>query len=185
MLKSIRLVAFSFLGLLVFTSCSNETVTNATFEQHKKHFVDDLWLMYPGWATSVGFHDYDSVLTIPNAEQRKKELAFINEHLNLLHKYDKATLSESDQIDYQLIENYLEGSKWEIETFKSWEWNPSNYNVCGGFAEMLANEQLPLEKRLKNISERLEKVSDFYSAAKKNIKNPTIEHTQLSIAQNR
>ncbi len=170
--------------LFFLASCSSEENKMASFEEHKEHFVNDLWKMYPGWASSVGFHDYDSVLTIPNDAQREKELKFIDEHLEMLHAFDKSELSESDRIDYQLIDNYLEGSKWEIKTFKSWEWNPSNYNVCGGFAEMLANEQLPLETRLRSISKRLEKVPDFYEAAIENIKNPTLEHTQLAIDQN-
>ncbi len=170
--------------LLLIVSCSGEETKNATFEEHKEHFVSELWRMYPGWASSLGKHDGDSILTIPNAEQRKKELKFIDEQLEILHAYNKAELSESDQIDYQLMENYLEGSKWEIETFKSWEWNPANYNVCGSFAELLANEQLPLETRLKNISKKLENVPAFYDAAIANIKNPTVEHTQLAIDQN-
>jgi len=183
-MKTFYCVALSACFFLL-ASCSNEKTKTASFEEHKEHFVNELWKMYPGWASSVGFHDYDSVLTIPNQAQREKELKFLEEHLEILHAFNKKELSKSDQIDYQLIENYLEGSKWEIETFKSWEWNPSNYNVCGGFAEMLANEQLPLETRLRNISKRIENVPAFYSAARKNIKNPTAEHTQLAIDQNR
>jgi len=171
--------------LLLIVSCSGEETKTASFEEHKEHFVSELWKMYPGWASGLGKHDGDEILTIPNATQRTKELKFIKEQLDILHAFNKTELSESDQIDCELMENYLEGSKWEIETFKSWEWNPSNYNVCGSFAEQLANEQLPLETRLKNISKKLDKVSAYYAAAKTNIKNPTIEHTQLSVAQNR
>lgn len=172
--------------LILVSSCSEEKVNaDKEFDQKKAAFVDRLWEMYPGWASSQGKHDGDAVLPIPDDAQRNKELAFAETELEKLHETDKALLSESNQIDYQLIENYLEGARWEIETFKSWQWNPANYNVCGGIAELLANEQLPLEKRLENISKRLDNVEAFYSAAKKNIKNPTTEHTQLAIDQNR
>ncbi|MNX99198.1 hypothetical protein D3C86_1316310 [compost metagenome] len=50
---------------------------------------------------------------------------------------------------------------------------------------MLANNYAPLDERLRNFSIRLKGVPAYYKAAKKNIKNPTIEHTQLAIEQNR
>jgi uncharacterized protein (DUF885 family) len=171
--------------ILALSSCSQEVDANKTFDTEKEAFVNRLWEMYPGWASSQGKHDGDAILTIPNEAQRTKEKEFAKTELKKLHGIDKTKLSESNQIDYQLMENYLKGSEWEIETFKSWEWNPSNYNVCGGVAELLANEQLPLEKRLNNISKRLDNVTAYYEAAKKNIKNPTAEHTKLAIDQNR
>ena len=173
------------LSLLLYSCTGEKADANTDFDQQKEAFVDRLWKMYPGWASSQGKHDGDAILTIPDETQRKKEIAFIDTELKKLHETDKSQLSESNQIDYQLIENYLNGARWEIETFKSWEWNPANYNICGGIAELLANEQLPLEKRLENISKRLDNVSAFYAAAKKNINNPTAEHTQLAIDQNR
>lgn len=171
--------------ILALSSCSQEVDANKTFDTEKEAFVNRLWEMYPGWASSQGKHDGDAILTIPNEAQRTKEKEFAKTELKKLHGIDKTKLSESNQIDYQLMENYLKGSEWEIETFKSWEWNPSNYNVCGGVAELLANEQLSLEKRLNNISKRLDNVAAYYEAAKKNIKNPTAEHTKLAIDQNR
>lgn len=178
------------LPLLVLAACSESGTTadnafDGHFDQYKEALMLRTWKMYPGWASSVGFHKYDDVLVVPNAEQRKKELAFLSAELDSLHSFDTTQLSQSNQIDYRLIENYLESSKWEINTFKSWQWNPSNYNVCGGFAEILVNGGLPLEERLNSIYKRLDAVPAYYEAAKKNIKSPTIEHTQLAIEQNR
>ncbi|WP_395062884.1 DUF885 domain-containing protein, partial [Flavobacterium sp.] len=41
-----------------------------------------------------------------------------------------------------------------------------------------------LEIRLKNFGSKMNNIPAFYEAAKKNIKNPTVEHTQLAIDQN-
>jgi uncharacterized protein (DUF885 family) len=51
---------------------------------------------------------------------------------------------------------------------------------------MLATlEYAPLEQRLRAILARLENVPAYYAAAKRNVANPTREHTQLAIEQNR
>ena len=46
-------------------------------------------------------------------------------------------------------------------------------------------EYAPLEERLRTFLERLENVPAYYAAAKANVANPTREHTQLAIEQNR
>ena len=50
---------------------------------------------------------------------------------------------------------------------------------------MIVNDYAPLDERLRNLSKRLVNVPAYYEAAKVNIKNPTVEHTQLAIDQNR
>jgi hypothetical protein len=124
-------------------------------------------------------------LVIPDKAREEKERQFVQKELEQLDQFQSGKLSEANQIDLKLIRNYLEGNNWEREQLRSGEWNPSNYNVCGGFAEMLGNNYAPLEERLRNFSIRLKNVPAYYAAAKKNIKNPTKEHTQLAIEQNR
>lgn len=181
-----KISGFIVIILGVLTACQEEKVqTDVDFDKYKEAFVLRLWEMHPGWASSTGYHKYDSVLVIPDAARQKKEKQFISNELNELHQFLPEELSEANQIDFKLIRNYLNGSFWELNSLKSGEWNPSNYNVCGGFAEMLGNNYAPLDERLKNFSIRLKNVPAYYEAAKKNIKNPTKEHTQLAIEQNR
>lgn len=179
-------VFFLTLGVLVACQTQENSVNaDSKFDKYKEGFVLRLWEMNPGWASGSGYHKYDSVLVVPDKERQEKEKQFIQKELNQLVEFQVNALSDANKIDYKLIENYLNGSAWEQASFKSREWNPSNYNVCGGFAEMLANNYAPLEERLRNFSIRLKNVPAYYNAAKKNIKNPTKEHTQLAIEQNR
>lgn len=177
---------FFFGMLFVLAACQDKKVqTDADFDKYKEAFVLRLWEMNPGWASSIGYHKYDSVLVIPDKAREEKERQFVAKELEQLDQFQPGELSEANQIDLKLIRNYLEGNNWEREKLKSGEWNPSNYNVCSGFAEMLGNNYAPLDERLKNFSIRLKNVPAYYEAAKKNIKNPTKEHTQLAIEQNR
>jgi len=176
-----------FAVLIILAACQEETTVNADaeFDKYKEAFVLRLWEMHPGWASGSGYHKYDSILVVPNRERQQKELEFIRKESKQLDQFAQETLSEANQIDLKLMRNYLDGAIWEQESLKSGEWNPSNYNVCGGFAEMLGNNYAPLDERLRNFSIRLKNVPAYYKAAAVNIKNPTKEHTQLAIEQNR
>ncbi|HQG38129.1 MAG TPA: DUF885 domain-containing protein, partial [Chitinophagales bacterium] len=74
---------------------------------------------------------------------------------------------------------------WQITTQKAYEWNPSMYNVGEPFAYILNENYAPLNKRVKNIYSKLKNVPAYYEAAMSNIKNPSNEHLQLAIQQNK
>ncbi len=154
------------------------------FERYKEQFIEELWKIYPGWASSQGYHKYDSILVIPTADARSKELAFAKANLDSLKAFDLKGLSDNNKTDYFMIENQLKSIEWSINSMRSFEWNPSEYNVCGAFAEMLNGNYDSLDVRLRNFYVKMLNIPAYYAAAKENIKNPTVEHTQLAIDQN-
>lgn len=182
---------FILLSLFVLFSCSSNKNSekkcadqDTKFDAYKEHFIQDLWKQYPGWASSQGFHNYDSVLVVPNAEARIRELTFCKNHLDSLRSFDINLLSDNNKTDYHMMEGQLHSAQWYINEFKSYEWNPSDYNVCGSFAEMLANNYDSLDTRLHHFYLRMKNIPAYYQTAKQQIKNPTIEHTLLAIDQN-
>lgn len=182
---------FLLLSLFVLVSCSSEKNSekksvnqDSKFDAYKERFIQDLWKQYPGWASSQGFHNYDSVLIIPNAEARVRELAFCKNHLDSLSSFNITLLSDNNKTDYHMMEGQLHSAQWYINEYKSFEWNPSDYNVCGSFAEMLANNYDSLDTRLHHFYLRMKNVPAYYETAKQQIKNPTIEHTLLAVDQN-
>ncbi|MBL7930265.1 MAG: DUF885 domain-containing protein [Bacteroidia bacterium] len=177
--------------LLLLFSCSdrsaktkNENIENQSFERYKQQFVEELWKLYPGWASSIGYHKYDSVLTIPDEAQRLREKVFNNANLDSLKRFKTDELSDQNKTDLLMLRDFLNSSLWGTQTLKAWQWDPSNYNVCGGFSEMLSNNYDSLDERLRNFYIRMKNVPAYYEAAKSNISNPTIEHTELAIKQN-
>lgn len=176
--------------IVLFAACSEtkptETKTdqNAAFDAYKERFVLNLWALYPGWASSQGFHKYDSIMVVPDETQRGKELAFCKANLDSLKSFELNNLSDNNKTDYQMIESQLHATEWYTNYYKSYEWNPSDYNVCGGFAELLANNYDSLDTRLQLFYQRMRNIPAYYEAAKKQLKNPTLEHTQLAIDQN-
>jgi uncharacterized protein (DUF885 family) len=177
------------LSVLLF-SCNKkeETVSTKTvndrFDTYKEGFVIDLWKLNPDWAASQGYHKLDSVLVISDSISIKKQLDFSHAQLDSLQHYSIEGLSDNNIIDYYIIKNQLQGSIFRIDKLKSYQWNPSEYNVCGAFAEILNGKYDTAEVRLHNFNSKMNAISAYYEAAKSNIKNPTLEHTALAITQN-
>lgn len=178
-------------GLALLMACHSETPQQTAvagqddrFDRYKEQFIERLWALYPGWASSQGYHNYDSVLVVPDESQRNREMAFCKANLDSLKQFDLQRLSDNNQTDYHLIESQLRSTEWYNSSFRSYEWNPSDYNVCGGFAEMLANNYDSLDVRLHHFYLRMKNIPAYYEAAKKQIKQPTAEHVQLAIDQN-
>ncbi|WP_281309898.1 DUF885 domain-containing protein [Flavobacterium flavigenum] len=180
----------SIFTLTLFISCNKSTKSgddnalDKKFDKYKDGFVTSLWKMNPGWASAVGYHKLDSVLVVPDAAADQAQLDFANVQLDSLKKYDIEDLSDKNKTDYHMIKNHLESVIFGIKELKSSQWNPSEYNVCGAFAEILNGKYDSLEVRLRSFNAKMNGIPAYYEAAKKNIKNPTVEHTELAIAQN-
>lgn len=187
----------SFLPLLIlaFFSCSDSMVNNeqkgdttaveikSDFADFSERFTADLWRLNPIWATYEGYHLHAAELPIPNQERDQQKLDFATNWLEELKMLDTNSLNPSEMMDYYLIRDYLVAQPFYINEFKSSEWNPASYNLGGAFFQVLNYKKTSLEKRLGDISKKLEKVPLYYEAAKNNLKNPTKVHTELAIQQ--
>ena len=180
----------SIITISLLFSCRESTKATADenfdkkFDKYKDGFVTALWEIYPGWASGVGYHKLDSILVVPDDEEHKRQLDFANAQLDSLKQYNLQSLSDNNKTDFHMIKNQMESILFYINELKSYEWNPSDYNVCGSFAEILNGKYDSPEVRLRAFNVKMNTVPAYYKAAKKNIKNPTIEHTELAIAQN-
>ena len=191
-----KLFLFILLSLFLFScgtsenkdnqakSPSSDSIVADSFRLFTGHFIDDLWKLYPGWASNQGFHMYDSVLVVPDSLFHANEVIFAEAKLSGLHSFEKERLSPSDRTDYLILENLLHNLVFNATEFKEYEWNPAYYNVSGSFAEILQSRQSSLENRMRMLNQRLSAVPRYYSNASKMIRKPTIEHTELAIKQN-
>ncbi|GIU14227.1 DUF885 domain-containing protein [Shewanella morhuae] len=159
-------------------------VKAASFSQFSANFIDSLWELSPTWALYSGKHVNDGYLEIPDAAGRIKTLDFVKVQQAQLTQFEQKSLTPNELIDYHLIDNLLGSMAWEINSFKSWQWDPSSYNVSGGFAQIINENFAPLDDRLRSVLARLENVPAYYIAAQTNINNPTLEHTELAVLQN-
>ncbi|MCH1920391.1 DUF885 domain-containing protein [Shewanella sp. A3A] len=165
------------------TAAVVQQTADQQFSQFSDTFIDAFWQVMPTYALYSGFHKYDANLVVPDATERANTLAFVAQYQAKLQQINASALSDSHLIDYRIIENLLASIAWDIDTFKSWQWDPSSYNVAGSFAQIINGNYAAEDERLKAALGRLENVPAYYLAAQQNISQPTMEHTELAIAQ--
>ena len=181
--------------LLALPACTSNTTktrpdqtaaspADVRFDRFKNQFILDLWRQNPDYASAVGFHKYDSLLVLPNEAQRRSDAAFIAKNLGALTGFALDSLSPNNQIDYRLLANELRSQRWYADTLRSWQWNPASYNLGASVGDLLNGRHYPLERRLRNISDKLAQAPAYYAAARASIARPTREHTELAVQQN-
>ena len=185
------------IGTITLTGCQSHTATQAQpivaqvqvsadkqAQAFSNQFIESLWQLSPTWALYNGYRKYADKLEIPDDFSRQQSLDFVKTQRHMMANINEAQLSPSMRIDMALIKNTLDSIEWDISTFKSWQWQPSQYNVAGGFAQIINGNYAPLDQRLVSVLKRLTLVPQYYQAARANIENPTLEHTKLAVMQN-
>ncbi|HVW97942.1 MAG TPA: DUF885 domain-containing protein [Mucilaginibacter sp.] len=162
---------------------SLEGKDDAAFSIYENSFLDGLWKLNPDWATSVGYHKYDSVLLVPDDKLRDKMLTYAKVQIDSLSRFDANTLSESNKMDYRIMQNQMEMIEWRLQQLKDYQWDPSQYNLIGTFAYMLNEHYEPLDKRLRHFYEKMANIPAYFKEAEKHIKNPVVELTTLAETQ--
>jgi uncharacterized protein (DUF885 family) len=161
-----------------------QTNADERFQAHAAHVLEEMWREFPEYAVRVGYYKYADQMTVPDQARRERSLAFYERQLADLAKFDAAALNASNRVDLVLMKNRFESGRWNLATFRSWQWQPSTYNVGDGFGILINTEFAPLDARLRHVLARLEKVPAYYAAAKAAIADPTLEHTALARRQN-
>ena len=145
--------------------------------------MDGLWKLNPDWATTVGYHKYDSLLLVPDDKLRDKQINFAKVQIDSMSRFEVNTLNEANRVDYRMMQNQMEEIEWRLQTLKDWQWDPSTYNVIGTFAYILNEHYAPLDKRMRHFYQKMANIPAYYKEAEKHIKNPVAELTELAVTQ--
>ena len=170
---------------LALGSVPLQAAPSPSFAHLKDTFILEYWKQYPEAAVEVGYYRYADRLSIPDRAARESQRAFCATWLKNIQAVPSSALDPQDRIDQALIVCQLEGSLWSLASFREWQWNPALYNVADTFGRILGTGYAPLEDRLRTVSRRLQKVAAYYQAARKSILDPTLEHTELALLQNK
>ena len=155
------------------------------FQAYTAKALDEMWQEFPEYAVHAGYYKYADQMTVPDQARRDRSLAFYDRQLAALEMFEPAKLSASNQVDRVLMKNRFQSARWNLTNFKSWQWQPSTYNVGGSFGLLINTDFAPLDTRLRHVLARLAKVPAYYAAAKASIADPTLEHTGLALLQNK
>ena len=162
---------------------SSENSVDKRFNTVSMQFLTALWRMDPESAIYVGKYDSAANVTIPSAETRAKQLAFIDDWLARFAKIDTSKLSDKRRTDHALVTNKLNSDRWYLTTFREFEWNPAMHNIAQPLDLIIGSEYAAKPQRLRTLSRRLAAAPAFYQAAQASIVNPTHEHIELALQQ--
>jgi uncharacterized protein (DUF885 family) len=118
----------------------------------------------PTYATFLGLHDpYDWLMPDGSSKNVFESLELAREWINKAKttmKYEK--LSADHKIDWKILEQTYEKSKFQVYEQRAWETNPDAFDDVGGvFFIMLTRDYAPIEKRVDAIVARMEKLPKF------------------------
>ncbi|BAU56012.1 hypothetical protein MgSA37_04204 [Mucilaginibacter gotjawali] len=156
---------------------------DGAFAVYENNFLEGLWKLNPDWATTAGYHKYDSLLFVPDDKSRDKMVNYAKLQLDSLSRFDITTLNDANKIDYQVMQNEMQKTEWSIQQLKAYQWDPTSYNVTRTFAYILNEHYAPLAKRLRNFYQKMSNIPAYYKEAEKQIKNPVAELTALAVEQ--
>lgn len=179
------LLSVMVIGMQSTTTAAQGSADGTFRREFGDAFFDRFWQLNPDLAIASGYYKYADRLIVPDEKARATQLDQDERWLKALHRIDPAKLSPNVRADWAILDNALAANRWYLNELRSWQWDPSNYNVADPFALISMLEYAPLEQRLRTILARLENVPAYYAAAKRSVANPTREHTRLAIEQNR
>jgi uncharacterized protein (DUF885 family) len=166
-------------------SCTSAPDADSEFEALVDVYFEQLLEMNPQWATYLGDHRYDHLMDDYSLEGYKKDMAFAAAFLDSLKTIDRDGLGFQNRIDYDILTHRLKSSIFRLDTLRSYEWNPRNYNVGGAIYSLLARDFAPLEERLRSLKGRLEAIPGVLDQARINLQNPPEIYTETAIRQNK
>lgn len=184
------LATFLVLLTITFVSCKSDKKetndnTDANFASFETKFLDAYWKQYPSGSIAQGYGKYYDKLVVPNAATFADNVNFSKKWLADLATLDYDQLSDNNKISSNIIKNQLESDIWYTTVFKQQEWDASIYNISGSCDYIVNQPYAQLDERLKILTKYLENSDAYYKAALANLKQPTKEHLEMAINQNK
>jgi uncharacterized protein (DUF885 family) len=118
----------------------------------------------PTYATFLGLHDpYDWLMPDGSSRNVFESLELAEEWINKAKKTVKYEMLSADhKIDWKILEQMCEKSKFQVYEQRAWETNPDAFDDVGGvFFIMLTRDYAPMGKRVDAIVARMEKLPKF------------------------
>src|SRR5438128_7099744 len=126
-MKVIKLVVALSLPLSILTANANPK--GDEFEKIAKDYLENYLSSHPEFATELGDHRFDGVLTDYSAETRTRMLANAKQVREALKKFDDyKQLTGANQVDVRILGENIDYEIFRLEELRDPEWNPLVYN---------------------------------------------------------
>ncbi|GAC1447749.1 MAG: DUF885 domain-containing protein [Isosphaeraceae bacterium] len=137
----------------------------------------------PSEGTAAGLHEYDQKLEDLSQAAIARRVSGLKEMLAVLDAMDRSKLSAADAIDARVLDGQIRAELLDLETLRLWEVHPMSYAGLPGSAVdgLIKRDFAPASERLRSVIARERAIPALHEAARRNLKNPPKEFTDLAI----
>src|SRR5256886_1337624 len=183
-MKVIKLALVLSLPLSILTVNANPK--DDEFEKIGKDYLENYLSSHPEFATELGDHRFDGVLTDYSPETRTRMLANAQQVREALKKFDDfKQLTGANQVDVRILRDNVESEIFRLEELREAEWNPLVYNqsLANSLYLLVARDFDSAEKRIPNLRDRMEAIPVVIKHAEANLQHPPKIYTETAIEQ--
>jgi uncharacterized protein (DUF885 family) len=166
-------------------AADSKSQASADWSRLVDSFFDEYFRLNPTQATAAGFHQHDSALEDYSRKGVDRQIAFANNYLGRMNKFDSKALSMEERQDYQLVVNNLKTTLLTLQEIRGWEKDPDSYSsgLTQSAFGIMSRKFAPADDRLRSLVEREKKMPAVLAAGKANLKNPPRIYTEVAIQQ--
>jgi len=183
-MKKIILIAALSLPLAIVTANANPK--DDEFEKIAKDYTENYLSSHPEFATELGDHRFDGILTDYSQETRARMLANAKQVREALKKFDDyKQLTGANQVDVRLLRDNVESEIFRLEELREADWNPLVYNqsLANSLYLLVARNFDSAQKRIPNLRQRMDDIPNVIKQAEANLVHPPRVHTETAIEQ--
>lgn len=183
-MKTIISVVALALSLSISTARANPK--DDEFEKIAKDYVENFLSSHPEFATELGDHRFDGVLTDYSPETRARMLANAKQVREALKKFDDyKQLTDANQVDVRILRDNVDYQIFSLEELREAEWNPLVYNqsLANSLYLLVARDFDSAQKRIPNLRQRMDGIPNVIKQAEANLQHSPRVHTETAIEQ--
>jgi len=159
---------------------------DAEFNRLADRYFDEVVFRFdPAQATSVGFHQYDTLLPSGSRSDIEAQIAALKKWEGDIRNFDPRGLSPYVAADRELVLAQIEGQRLTLESIRPWEKNPDTYSsgITNAIFLVMSRSFAPPPERLKSVIAREKLVPRVLISARENLKNPPRIYTEIALEQ--
>lgn len=166
-------------------AASSNTQQHQAFKTLCERLIAQRLADSPVSATAAGNHSYDHLLDDVSRQALEQQAAHAREMLHSFKQIDAQALPLDDRVDLQIATNALERDIFELESLRSWSWNPLFYNqiLGGGLFALMSRAFATPASQGASILSRVQQIPLFLSHARENLIDAPQVHIETSIQQ--
>src|SRR5438105_5518139 len=183
-MKKIVFLAALLLSLSIFAANANPK--DDAFEKIAKDYCENYLSSHPEFATELGDHRFDGVVTDYSPETHNRMLVNAKQVREALKKFDDyKQLTGPNQVDVRILRDNIDYEIFRLEELRDPEWNPLVYNqsVANSLYLLVARDFDSAEKRIPNLRQRMDGIPIVIKQAEANLQHPPRVHTETAIEQ--